>query len=61
MLVLQRLGFVKSSPGKDLNLTFEQGDCLGRKGRVTVNYSPAKNELYISGKAVTVLKGEVFF
>jgi predicted PhzF superfamily epimerase YddE/YHI9 len=38
---------------------FEQGDFIGRKGRIGVKYSK-NNELYISGNAVTVLKGELF-
>jgi predicted PhzF superfamily epimerase YddE/YHI9 len=40
---------------------FEQGDVLERKGRINVSYSPSKNELTISGKAVTVFKGELTF
>jgi trans-2,3-dihydro-3-hydroxyanthranilate isomerase len=35
---------------------FEQGDFIGRPGRVKVMYKD--NELYIAGNAVTVLKGE---
>jgi predicted PhzF superfamily epimerase YddE/YHI9 len=41
--------------------TFEQGDAVGRKGRINVSYSPSKNELTISGRAVTVFKGEIIF
>jgi predicted PhzF superfamily epimerase YddE/YHI9 len=40
---------------------FEQGDFIGRKGRVSVTYSPMKNKLAIAGKAFTVLKGELNF
>ena len=58
--VLIHLGFIKNN-GKELNYTFEQGDVLGRNGRVGVTFYPGKNELYISGKAVTVLKGELIF
>ncbi len=58
--VLIKTGFIKDD-GKELNFTFEQGDVLGRKGRVGVRYSGAKKELYISGNAVTVLKGEMIF
>jgi trans-2,3-dihydro-3-hydroxyanthranilate isomerase len=58
--VLIRTGLIKNE-GKELNYTFEQGDVLGRNGRVGVTFYPDKNELYISGKAVTVLKGELIF
>jgi len=60
LLVLRRLGLIEqNTEGK--TYTFEQGDVLGRKGRVNVSYSPSKNELTISGKAVTVFKGELSF
>ena len=58
--VLIKAGFIKDE-GKELNYTFEQGDVLGRRGRVGVRYSSAKKELYISGNAVTMLKGEMAF
>jgi PhzF family phenazine biosynthesis protein len=60
MLVLRKLGFIKND-NEDISLTFEQGDIIGRGGRVGVKFSPSKNELYISGNAVTVLKGEMAF
>jgi PhzF family phenazine biosynthesis protein len=60
LLVLQKLGFIKNSD-EEISVTFEQGDILGRPGRIGVSYYPDKNELYISGKAVTVLKGEFYF
>jgi len=60
LLVLRKLGLIEhNTEGK--TFTFEQGDVLGRKGRVNVSYSPSKNELTISGKAVTVFKGELSF
>lgn len=59
MLVLMHLGFVKDE-GRELNLVFEQGDTIDRRGRVGVRYTPSTGELYIFGKAVTVLKGEMF-
>jgi len=60
LLVLRKLGLIEeNTEGK--TYTFEQGDVLGRKGRVNVSYSPLKNELTISGKAVTVFKGELSF
>ena len=60
MQVLIKAGFIKDE-GKELNYTFEQGDILGRRGRVGVRYLSAKKELYISGNAVTMLKGEMAF
>jgi trans-2,3-dihydro-3-hydroxyanthranilate isomerase len=36
---------------------FEQGDFVGRPGRVKVMYKD--NDIYIAGNAVTVLKGEI--
>jgi PhzF family phenazine biosynthesis protein len=60
LLVLRKLGLIdENTEGK--TYTFEQGDVLGRKGRINVSYSPSKNELTISGKAVTVFKGELSF
>ena len=58
--VLIYAGFIKND-GNKLSYTFEQGDVLGRNGRIGVTFNPDKNELYISGKAVTVLKGELIF
>jgi PhzF family phenazine biosynthesis protein len=60
LLVLRLLGLIEeNTEGK--SYTFEQGDVLGRRGRINVSYSPSKNELVISGKAVTTFKGELFF
>ena len=60
LLVLRKLGLIeKNTEGKKYR--FEQGDVLGRNGRIIVSYSPSKNELTISGKAVTVFKGELSF
>jgi trans-2,3-dihydro-3-hydroxyanthranilate isomerase len=60
LLVLRRLGLIEeNTEGK--TYTFEQGDAVGRKGRINVSYSPSKNELTISGRAVTVFKGEIIF
>ena len=60
LLVLKKLGFIKDT-NKEISLTFEQGDVLGRRGRIGISFYPDKNELYISGNAVTVLKGEMIF
>ena len=60
LLVMRKLGLIeKDTEGK--TFTFEQGDFLGRKGRVNVSFSPGKNELMIAGNAVTILKGELTF
>ena len=58
LMVLKRLGLIDSDEN-DSSVIFEQGDFIGRRGRVSVSYIKATNELYISGKAVTVLKGEI--
>lgn len=60
LLVLQELGFIDKS-ATEITKTFEQGDFIGRKGRVTVSFNKDKNELYIAGNAVTVLKGVLNF
>lgn len=60
LLVLQELGLIdKESDGK--SFTFEQGDFLGRMGRVKVTFSRSKNELTIAGNAITVIQGELTF
>jgi PhzF family phenazine biosynthesis protein len=60
LLVMRKLGLIdKDTESK--TFTFEQGDFLGRKGRVNVSFSPGKNELMIVGNAVTILKGELTF
>ena len=58
LLVLRKLGLVEQNTEGKI-YTFEQGDVIGRKGRVNVSYSPSKNDLTISGKAVTVFKGDL--
>ncbi len=60
MLVLLKAGFIKEEK-ETYSYTFEQGDCINRKGRIYVKYTPAKSELYIAGNATTVLKGEMNF
>ncbi len=60
LLVLNKLGFINIK-NNNIDLSFEQGDIIGRRGRIGVHFSPQNNELFISGKAVTVLKGEMFF
>lgn len=61
LLVLRKLGLIDPDDTEDKTFTFEQGDFLGRIGRVNVSFSPNKNELMISGNAVTVLKGELTY
>ena len=58
LLVLIKLGLLKQQQNI-FSVTFEQGDFIGRKGRVGVTFDSLKNELYISGKAVTILKGNL--
>ena len=58
MMVLEKLGFIKFD-GEITERIFEQGDFLDRAGRVKVQYNKSTNELYIAGKAVTVIKGEI--
>ncbi len=60
LLVLKKLNLIKNA-GNEITLIFEQGDVLNRRGRVKVRYNQAENELYISGQAVTVLKGALTF
>ncbi len=60
ILTLKKLGFIKDN-NEDISLIFEQGDIIGRRGRIRVKYSKSANELFISGNAVTVLKGEMTF
>ena len=59
LMVLRHLGILEDSD--DEFITFEQGDIIGRKGRVKVIYSPDTNLLRIAGNAFTVLKGEINF
>jgi len=59
LLVLRKLGLIKANT-ENTQFTFEQGDFIGRKGRVNVIYSPENDELMIAGNAVTVMKGELF-
>ena len=49
----------KDTEGK--TFIFEQGDFIGRKGRVFVTYSQNGNKLSIAGNAITVLRGELRF
>ncbi len=60
LLVLKKLNFIKDT-GNEITLKFEQGDVLNRQGRVQVRYNQNNKELYISGEAVTVLKGALYF
>lgn len=60
LLVMQRLGLIKDF-NDDKIIYFEQGDFLNRKGRVGVKYNSIMNELFIIGKAVTVIKGKLFY
>ena len=58
--MLRKLRLIdENTEGKIFN--FEQGDAVGRKGRIQVSYSTSKNELKITGQAFTVFKGELNF
>jgi len=59
LLVLIKLGLIKNYSDDD-EIFIEQGDLIGRTGRVTVKFNQQKNELFISGKAITVFKGKLF-
>jgi len=60
LLVLRKLKLIdENTEGKIF--TFEQGDGIGKTGRVKVSFSPLKNELFIAGNAVTVFRGELSF
>lgn len=58
MLVLKKMGFIPDDE-QDVTKVFEQGDIIGRAGRIIVSHSPITNDLFIGGNAVTVLKGEM--
>lgn len=60
LLVLKKLGLLGKSKNI-IKVTFEQGDSFGRNGRVGVTFDSIKNELYISGRAVTVLKATMVY
>lgn len=57
LLILKRLNLIDTK-SEIIVCTFEQGDILKRPGRVTVSYNQNKNELFIIGDAVTVVRGE---
>ncbi|MDP2362809.1 MAG: PhzF family phenazine biosynthesis protein, partial [Ignavibacteria bacterium] len=58
LLVLLKLGLINNYKN-DTFITFEQGDVVGRNGRVDVKLNSVKNELFIAGTAVTVMKGKL--
>lgn len=60
LMVLRKLGLIEQNT-EDKIFNFEQGDFINRKGRINVTYSLARDELFISGNAVTVLRGELTF
>lgn len=61
LLVLNKLGLIDLSKKEKTEVNFEQGDFMGRNGRIKVFYYKNSNELYIAGNASTVLKGELTF
>src|SRR5690606_271733 len=56
--VLLKAGLVSEADLKK-SILIEQGDHLGRKGRVKVSYDPSEKKLIMSGTAVTYLKGKI--
>lgn len=60
LLVLIKLGLIKNYVDDSI-IIIEQGDVLNRSGRVKVNFNSTKNELIISGKATTVIRGKLNF
>ena len=60
LMVLRKLGLIDHNTENKI-FNFEQGDFVNRKGRINLTYSPDKDELFISGNAVTILRGELFF
>jgi PhzF family phenazine biosynthesis protein len=58
LIVMLKLGLLQDYL-EDKIIYFEQGDVLNRKGRVGVKYNSMRNELFISGNAITVLKGKL--
>ena len=60
LMALRKLDLVEQDTENKI-FKFEQGDFVNRKGRINVTYSPLKEELFISGNAVTVLRGELIF
>lgn len=59
LLVLKKLSLLTNYSNNEI-IYFEQGDILNRKGRVGVQFNEVNNELFISGNAVTVLKGKLY-
>ncbi len=60
ILILRQLDLIEKDTGGKIYI-FEQGDFIGRKGRIFVSYLPSKNKLKIAGKAITVFKGELSY
>jgi len=59
LLVLQEAGLIDiKDDGKTFK--FEQGDFIGKPGRIGINYSSSKKALVISGNAITMMKGEFY-
>ena len=60
LLVMLKLGLINNYID-DKIVFFEQGNVLNRNGRVGVQYNSLTGELFISGNAVTVLSGKLYF
>ncbi len=61
LLTVLKYLYVIDQTEEEAYVQFEQGDFINHKGRVGVTYYLSKKELFISGNAVTVLKGELNF
>ncbi len=59
IIVLKELGLLNKDEN-EITKTFEQGDIIGRKGRVKVTHLPKTGGLFIGGTAVTVLIGDLY-
>lgn len=61
LLTVLKYLYVIDQVEEEAYVQFEQGDFINHKGRVGVTYYLSTKELFISGNAVTVLKGELNF
>ncbi|MBZ0199508.1 MAG: PhzF family phenazine biosynthesis protein [Ignavibacteriaceae bacterium] len=61
LLTVLKYLYVIEQIEEEVYVQFEQGDFIKHKGRIGVTYYLSTKELYISGDAVTVLKGELNF
>lgn len=60
LLVMQKLGLLENYLDNSV-VRFEQGYIMKRNGIVEVRHNSSRNELFISGSAITVMKGYLSF